>query len=99
MTPAAIHYGQASRLFAERQQTLVTAYAAHPERFVKGQPCPPALPTAVWINPPNLTPLAAVAGAVEAVGKSERSVELSTTPPRVTQQDEALIAADWPIRL
>jgi putative transposase len=73
MTPAAIHYGEAARLFTERQQTLVTAYAAHPERFVKGQPCPPALPIAVWINPPKAPPLAAVAGAVEAVGKSERN--------------------------
>jgi putative transposase len=99
MTPAAIHYGDAARLFTERQQTLVTAYAAHPERFVKGQPYPPTLPTAVWINPPKLTRLAAVVGAVEAVGKSERSAELSTTPPCVTQKGEALIAIDYPIRL
>ena len=99
MTPAAIHYGQASRLLIQRQQTLSTAYAAHPERFVKGHPCPPTLPTAVWINPPKRTPLAAVAGTVEPVGKSERSVELSTTPLRVTQKDEALIATDCPIRL
>jgi hypothetical protein len=28
------------------------AYAAHPERFVRGRPRPPELPTAVWINPP-----------------------------------------------
>src|ERR1022692_807483 len=27
-------------------------YAAHPERFVRKPPQPPALPTAVWINPP-----------------------------------------------
>ena len=67
------HYGEAARLFTERQQTLVTAYAAHPERFVKGQPYPPALPTAVWINPPKPTSLAAVVGAVEPVGKSERN--------------------------
>ncbi len=90
MTPAAVHYGEASRLFADRQQTLSVAYAAHPERFVKGQPCPPALPIAVWINPPKLIP-AAVAGAVEPVGKSERSAELSTTPPLVAQKDEVLV--------
>ncbi len=29
------------------------AYQAHPERFVKGLPVPPALPKAVWINPPK----------------------------------------------
>ena len=32
---------------------LRLAYAAHPERFVKGLPEPPALPDAVWINPPQ----------------------------------------------
>lgn len=31
---------------------LAAAYAAHPERFVKGRPQPADLPTAVWINPP-----------------------------------------------
>jgi len=82
MTPTALHYGEASRLFAERQQTLNLAYAAHPERFVKGPPSPSALPTAVWINPPKLAAESAVvAAAVEPVGNSERSVELSTTPP------------------
>jgi putative transposase len=93
MTPAAIHYGTAARLFADRQQTLSVAYAAHPERFVKGQPFPPALPIAVWINPPKLilAGAAAVAGAVEPVGKSERSAELSTTPPLAVQKDEVLI--------
>ena len=79
LTPAAVHYGEASRLFAERQQTLKVAYAAHPERFVKGQPVPPALPMAVWINPPKLTAgVSAVVAAVEPVGNLERSGELST---------------------
>jgi putative transposase len=31
---------------------LDAAFRAHPERFVKGPPSPPALPDAVWINPP-----------------------------------------------
>ena len=31
---------------------LDIAYAAHPERFVRKPPQPPALPTEVWINPP-----------------------------------------------
>ncbi len=52
MTPAAVHLGLADQLYAERQQVLQAAYQAHPERFVRGQPTPPALPTAVWINPP-----------------------------------------------
>ena len=52
MTPAAVHYGRASQIHLERQRVLQLAYAAHPERFVKGVPLPPALPTEVWINPP-----------------------------------------------
>lgn len=53
MTPAAVHYGQAPILTAQRQETLATAYEAHPERFVKGRPQPPRVPTVVWINPPQ----------------------------------------------
>jgi len=37
---------------AQRARVLTAAYAAHPERFVKGRPQPADLPTAVWINPP-----------------------------------------------
>ncbi len=53
MTPAAVHYGQAATLTAQRQLALEKAYEAHPERFVKGLPKPPQLPTEVWINPPE----------------------------------------------
>jgi putative transposase len=52
LTPAVVHFGQAVTIRARRQQVLATAYAAHPERFVKGRPRPAELPTAVWINPP-----------------------------------------------
>jgi putative transposase len=31
---------------------MAAAYAAHPERFIRAIPQPPAPPTAVWINPP-----------------------------------------------
>jgi hypothetical protein len=41
---------------ASRQQVLAAAYAAHPERFVKGRPHPADLPSAVWINPPVKKP-------------------------------------------
>ena len=47
-----MHFGQAATVRAHRQQVLATAYAAHPERFVKGRPQPADLPHAVWINPP-----------------------------------------------
>jgi putative transposase len=53
MTPATVHYGLAEDLTAKRQVVLAGAYAQHPERFVKGQPTPPQLPDAVWINPPQ----------------------------------------------
>jgi hypothetical protein len=53
MTPSAVHGGRAETLRDARQQVLMTAYAAHPERFVRKPPQPPILPHAVWINPPK----------------------------------------------
>ena len=38
----------------QRENVLLEAYEAHPERFVKKIPEPASLPTAVWINPPKL---------------------------------------------
>ena len=52
LTPAVVHFGQAPTGRAQRQQVLAAAYAAHPERFVKGRSQPADLPRAVWINPP-----------------------------------------------
>jgi len=54
LTPATVHGGQAAATIAARQQILLAAYQAHPERFVRGTPKPPALPSAVWINPPTV---------------------------------------------
>ena len=53
MTPAAVHYGQAKELHAKRADVLAAAYAANPERFVRGLPKPPTLPSAAWINKPE----------------------------------------------
>jgi len=53
LTPADVHYGRASRKIQERQRILQMAYQKFPHRFVKGEPKPPALPEAVWINPPK----------------------------------------------
>ena len=53
MTPDQVHYGQADAIHAARQRTLDQAFRAHPERFVRQPPTPPAKPTAVWINPPQ----------------------------------------------
>jgi putative transposase len=56
LTPATVHYGDAADVTARRHQVLAAAYAAHPERFVRKPPEPPAPPTAVWINPPLQPP-------------------------------------------
>ncbi len=53
MTPAAVHHGQAERLYDQRATVLADAYARNPERFVRRAPVPPALPTAAWINKPD----------------------------------------------
>jgi putative transposase len=57
LTPASVHYRQAQTILLQRQQLLQTAYAAHPERFVKGVPLVPAPPNEVWINKPKPDPI------------------------------------------
>jgi len=52
LTPVVVHYGMAEIVREKRKDVLIAAYAAHPERFVKGTPTPAELPHAVWINPP-----------------------------------------------
>ena len=52
LTPAMVHSGIAETVRDQRTTVLAAAYAAHPERFVRGVPQPAPLPTAVWINPP-----------------------------------------------
>ena len=61
MTPEVVHYGHAPRVIAQRQGVLDLAHQSHPERFVRKAPTAPALPTAVWINPPPPQPPVAVA--------------------------------------
>jgi putative transposase len=51
-TPAAVHFGHAHSIQVERARVLQTAYAAHPERFVRHAPVPPPLPGPAWINKP-----------------------------------------------
>jgi len=52
LTPADVHHGRAQEMLTQRQRTLEAAWAAHPERFVRGIPKVTPLPEAVWINPP-----------------------------------------------
>lgn len=44
----------------QRAAVLHAAYAAHPERFLRGVPTPPPLPTAAWINKPQTEPALAM---------------------------------------
>ena len=46
-----IHHGRAPAIQAQRASVLNTAYAQHPERFVRQPPAPPKLPGTSWINP------------------------------------------------
>lgn len=55
LTPETVHYGRAKEVTMARQVVLQSAYEAHPERFVRKPPTPPAVPQAVWINKPGQT--------------------------------------------
>ena len=52
LTPHDLHHGLATVRVHQRAATLTAAYAAHPERFPRGIPKPPEVPTAAWINKP-----------------------------------------------
>ncbi len=53
LPPTVVHHGQVEAVRTKRQAVLAAAQAAHPERFVRGTPRVPEVPTAVWINPPQ----------------------------------------------
>ena len=81
MPPVAVHEGRAHTMRDARHQVLMTAYAAHPERFVNKPPQPPRLPQAVWINPPPN----------ESTAQKGRGTTISITDdPRVAQQREGI---------
>jgi putative transposase len=54
MTPAAVHHGKVDAIGRVRRAALSEAFLAHPERFVRGTPQPPAVPEAAWINKPKI---------------------------------------------
>jgi putative transposase len=55
MTPSDVHHGRAPEVRAARTAVLGRAYHARPDRFVRKQPQPPALPGTAWINKPTET--------------------------------------------
>jgi putative transposase len=66
MTPADVHFGRADERRAERQIVLDAAYAAHPERFVRGRPQALRLAEASYINRPVELLTTAVNGLAQA---------------------------------
>ena len=54
LTPETVHYGVAQATLTARAETLQAAFTTHPERFKGRLPHPQPLPTAVWINPPDV---------------------------------------------
>jgi putative transposase len=54
LSPTDVHHGEAESIIASRQNVLNTAYALHPERFVRKMPEHKPMQQAVWINPPKL---------------------------------------------
>jgi putative transposase len=63
LTPEQHHRGEGAAITAARQTALDAAYAAHPERFVRGRPLAPVIPTCAWINPPTARIVSSVAAA------------------------------------
>lgn len=53
VTPAQRHSGEDKIVYERRRKVLEAFYKRHPERFVRGIPSPPELPTEAWINKPN----------------------------------------------
>jgi putative transposase len=79
LTPAAVHAGRGETVRQQRQVVLQQAFQAHPERFVKGTPCPAKLPEAAWINPPQS---GAAAPALELAEGRPTGAEVTAPPSR-----------------
>jgi len=52
LTPENVHCGEAENVLQNRREVMLEAYQRKPQRFRKS-PVIPALPEAVWINPPE----------------------------------------------
>jgi len=81
-TPHDVHHGLAPQRTVDRQNALLVAFQAHPERFPNGPPKAPKLDGAVWINKPKnppddarMSPSPAPARAPARADSRERSVQ------------------------
>ena len=74
MTPSSVHFGEANAIRQRRRSVLSEAYRRNPERFVLKSPEPPALPEAVWINPPEGAGVGCQGESEGGGGKSTPSV-------------------------
>jgi putative transposase len=95
MTPAVVHYEHVDEVRAKRQCVLDDAYAAHPERFVKGRPTAPNAPDQVWINSPQPT-TAARSAPMETRPVAE---VVLTVGPAISNNGELLAVGEetlWP---
>src|SRR5437762_1674809 len=98
LAPADVHFGQVDQRIAERQAALDAAFAAHPERFVRGRPIAARPPREVWINKPSTQPeLGAPAGGTVCPSPAEtrshraqcRAIE-RPEPPGAARKGESL---------
>ena len=85
MTPHDVHYGLAQEKWRQRERTLAAAFKAHPERFPRGTPSPPLVPSEVWINKPQVK--AAVAEPAD-----QRAPESAQAGVAVAENDNAVAA-------
>lgn len=94
VTPAMLHHGRAPQIVQARQKVLETAYATRPERFVRGCPRAPQLPTEVWINPPTTTqePTAQEKGPPET--PDPQKPDASLTHPRLGYPSSSCVPAE-----
>ncbi len=53
LPPGIVHTNAEKPILKKRQQTMDSAYAAHPQRFVNGPPAITPLPTHVYLNKPQ----------------------------------------------
>jgi len=84
-----VHYGRAATIVEGRQQVLWDFFDAHPERFVKGTPKPPEIPTAAWINPPATK----TTHQIGSGATSETSDDLQVPPICITYGDPVVPAS------